>query len=195
VSDFLGDIQTSAECISPGIDSTFFLSFVRKVSIVMLFFKIRSYSSPGLGFPYCPSSWGWNGIRLPASLGGSYSSWRDRRPALFSFLSYLPQRAPLTTPAVVLILYTFLAVDFLIRFTLDKPMRRNREEGIVLPRGKMDGPIASMLIGLLAMLVFLLIRSTYRVIELAGGWEGKVISTQWLFSSSAFPFHPWSQRC
>jgi len=83
---------------------------------------------------------------------------------------------------LVLILYTFLAVDFLIRFTLDKPMRRNREEGIVLPRGKMDGPIASMLIGLLAMLVFLLIRSTYRVIELAGGWEGKVISTQWLFN-------------
>jgi len=39
-----------------------------------------------------------------------------------------------------------------------------------------------MLIGLSAMLICLLIRSTYRMIELAGGWNGRVISTQWLFN-------------
>jgi len=79
----------------------------------------------------------------------------------------------------VLILYSILAAEFLFRFNLDKPFQR--ENGVVLPRGKMDRPITLMLIGLSAMLVLLLTRSVYRLIELSNGWTGTVISTQWLF--------------
>jgi len=82
---------------------------------------------------------------------------------------------------LVLILYATLAAEFLFRFTLDRPVRRIRENNITLPPGTMDRPITLMLIGLSAMLVLLITRSVYRLIELSDGWTGTVISTQWLF--------------
>jgi hypothetical protein len=89
--------------------------------------------------------------------------------------------------AVVLILYTTLAAEFLIRFALDRPRRRIRERDVVLPRGTVDKPMKWMLIAMSAMVTLLLVRSTYRTIELSNGWNGKVISTQWLFSSFSYP--------
>ena len=79
----------------------------------------------------------------------------------------------------MLILYSIFAAEFLFRFILHKPFQR--ENGAVLPRGTMDRPITLMLIGLSSMLVLLLARSVYRLIELSNGWTGTVISTQWLF--------------
>jgi len=38
-----------------------------------------------------------------------------------------------------------------------------------------------MLIGMTTMTGFIIIRSIYRTVELADGWGGKVIETQWLF--------------
>ncbi|KAI0263790.1 hypothetical protein BC834DRAFT_971152 [Gloeopeniophorella convolvens] len=32
------------------------------------------------------------------------------------------------------------------------------------------------------MNAFLLVRSVYRTVELSGGWDGTIISTQWLFN-------------
>jgi hypothetical protein len=86
---------------------------------------------------------------------------------------------------VVLILYTALAAEFLLRFDLDRPMRRIREKGVVLPRGTVDRPMKLMLIGMSVMIVLLLIRSIYRMVELSGGWRGKVIAIQWLFGPSS----------
>jgi hypothetical protein len=87
--------------------------------------------------------------------------------------------------SVVLILYTALAAEFLLRFDLDRPMRSIREKGVVLPRGTVDRPMKLMLIGMSVMIVLLLIRSIYRMVELSGGWRGKVIAIQWLFSPSS----------
>jgi hypothetical protein len=72
-------------------------------------------------------------------------------------------------------------------------MRRIRDSGVVLPRGAMERPIALMLICLAAMLVLLLTRSIYRLIELSNGWTGTVISTQWLFGPFACPLHFWTE--
>jgi len=66
-------------------------------------------------------------------------------------------------------------------------MRSVREKGILPPRGTIDKPLVRMLIGLSIMAALLLIRSIYRMVELSGGWRGKVISIQWLFGSSAYP--------
>jgi hypothetical protein len=92
----------------------------------------------------------------------------------------------------VLILYTIFAAEFLFRFILDRPMQRIRENGVILPRGTIDRPITLMLISLFAMLVFLLTRSIYRLIELSNGWTGTVISTQWLFGSFQCRLHGWT---
>jgi|SRR6267142_5159463 len=98
--------------------------------------------------------------------------------------------------AVVLILYTALAAEFLIRFNLDRPTRRSRKSGVIFLRGVVDKSMKCMLIGMSAMAILLLIRSIYRAIELSGGWNGKVVSTQWLFSTSFMPrphpFHVWN---
>ena len=88
--------------------------------------------------------------------------------------------------AVVLILYTALATEFLVRFTLDRPVRHIRDlEGSIKVkprRGTVDTSMKHLLFGMSVMTVLLLTRSIYRTIELSGGWNGKVISTQWLFS-------------
>jgi hypothetical protein len=87
----------------------------------------------------------------------------------------------------VLTLYTALAAEFLLRFTLDWPIRRDSGKGNILPRGTMDWPIVFMIIGLWGMLMLVLLRSMYRMMELSQGWTGPVISTQWLFGLFAFP--------
>lgn len=56
---------------------------------------------------------------------------------------------------VVLTLYTALSAEFIIRFIMDKPMRRDREKGVILLRGTADKPIICMLIGLSTVLMLL----------------------------------------
>jgi len=72
-------------------------------------------------------------------------------------------------------------------------VQRIRDNDVILPRGAMERPITLMLIGLSAMLVLLLTRSIYRMIELSDGWTGNVISTQWLFGLFASPLHSWTE--
>jgi hypothetical protein len=78
-------------------------------------------------------------------------------------------------------------------------MRGIREKGVSPPRGTVDEPMKRMLIGMSVMIVLLLIRSIYRMVELSGGWRGKVIAIQWLFGPSpcrlpASPFPLFSYR-
>jgi hypothetical protein len=54
----------------------------------------------------------------------------------------------------------------------------------------MDKNLALMAVGVSTMTSLLLVRSTYRIIELSGGWSGPIISTQWLFSSSTNNYFP-----
>jgi hypothetical protein len=146
-----------------------------------LYIELRFCSASGHCCSYSPSDRWWNRIGNAASFGRPHNARRDRHPAPFSFLSCPPYQVSLTELAVVLILYAALAAEFLLRFNLDRPMQRIRDDGVILPRGAMERPIRLMLIGLSAMLVLLLTRSIYRLIELSDGWTGKVISTQWLF--------------
>ncbi|KAF8595570.1 RTA1-domain-containing protein [Ceratobasidium sp. AG-I] len=85
---------------------------------------------------------------------------------------------------VAVILFTFLAIEFVIRFSLNRPARKipnsqeQKYEGwATAPRGVMW-----MLIGLAIATLFIIIRSVYRTIELTDGWNGVIISTEKWFN-------------
>jgi hypothetical protein len=46
----------------------------------------------------------------------------------------------------------------------------------------MDKRLRRMLQAMTTMTIFIVIRTIYRVVEFADGWNGKVISTQWVFN-------------
>ena len=85
--------------------------------------------------------------------------------------------------AALLLLYITFAVEFVIRFNLDRPKQSALKNGVFLPRGTLDGSIRRMLIGVFIMIFLLLVRSIYRITGLSEGWGGTVLSTQWLFGS------------
>jgi len=49
-------------------------------------------------------------------------------------------------------------------------------------RGTINKRLNRMLQAMITMTIFIFIRTIYRVIEFAGGWNGKVIATQWVFN-------------
>jgi hypothetical protein len=79
---------------------------------------------------------------------------------------------------VALLFFAFIATEFLLRYIYDRPIRHFNTF-----RGVLDRNIRLQILGISIMTSVLLIRSIYRTVELAGGWSGKIISTQWLFSS------------
>jgi len=81
---------------------------------------------------------------------------------------------------VSIIVYCSLAAEFLARYTRDRPVRRLAFDGVF--RGKTDARLNRMLQAMLIMTTFILIRTIYRVVEFVGGWNGKVLSTQWPFN-------------
>ncbi|CAE6413256.1 putative protein C17G6,02c [Schizosaccharomyces pombe 972h-] [Rhizoctonia solani] len=85
---------------------------------------------------------------------------------------------------VAVVLYTLLAIEFVVRFSLDRPARlksaseqRKHAGWIDVPRGAV-----LMLIGLAIATLFIIIRSIYRTIELTDGWNGTIISTEKWFN-------------
>lgn len=86
-------------------------------------------------------------------------------------LNYRPRL--LTKSIVVAVtLFTILALEFVIRYSLNRPARRlSSEQGIkysgwsTVSRG-----VIWMLVGLAIATVFIFIRSVYRTIELSDGW-------------------------
>jgi hypothetical protein len=80
---------------------------------------------------------------------------------------------------VGLLFFAFIATEFLLRYIYDRPIRHFNTL-----RGELDRNIRLQILGICIMTTVLLIRSIYRTVELAGGWSGKIIETEWLFSSS-----------
>ncbi|KAF7300384.1 hypothetical protein HMN09_00921800 [Mycena chlorophos] len=85
----------------------------------------------------------------------------------------------------VITIFTFLVLDFIFRKTTHRPYRPAPPG---TPGGARGLPLARMphLKIVLAALMFsntvFFIRSVYRLIELAGGWEGRIIHTQVYFT-------------
>ena len=89
--------------------------------------------------------------------------------------------APLTRQvSVAVCIYLCLAVEFLLRYHHNRPVRRvsSATRSSVLTRG-----IKLMILALALDGLFILIRSIYRTIELSDGWTGRIISTQVYFSA------------
>ncbi|KAF9071722.1 RTA1 like protein-domain-containing protein [Rhodocollybia butyracea] len=80
----------------------------------------------------------------------------------------------------VIICYMSLAAEYFWRFTRQRPIRRVSEGK--LQRGVIDDRMKLLIYAVVFNTGCLLIRSIYRTIELADGFEGKVIQTQWLFN-------------
>ncbi|EKM50091.1 uncharacterized protein PHACADRAFT_213853 [Phanerochaete carnosa HHB-10118-sp] len=91
---------------------------------------------------------------------------------------------------VAMIVFIILASEFFYRYFKDLPARP--EESYYNPsratgRIPLSRNLKLMIIGLSLAMLFLLIRGFYRIFELADGWNGRIISTQWLFSEHTVP--------
>ncbi|KAI0255342.1 RTA1-domain-containing protein [Lactifluus subvellereus] len=82
---------------------------------------------------------------------------------------------------VAIIVYCALAAEFITRYTRDRPMRSTHVPGGAF-RGIVDIRLRRMLYAMSVMTIFIVIRTIYRTVEFVNGWNGKVISTQWLFN-------------
>ncbi|KAJ7751899.1 RTA1-domain-containing protein [Mycena maculata] len=78
---------------------------------------------------------------------------------------------------VVIIVFSTLAISFFERYLRDRPVRADSSaRGVLTPRLK-------LMLGALAFsTTTLFIRSVYRIIELSGGWNGRVIHTEVYFN-------------
>ncbi|KAF8161965.1 RTA1 like protein-domain-containing protein [Mycena galopus ATCC 62051] len=77
----------------------------------------------------------------------------------------------------VIIIFSILALDFTQRYIRDRPVRKSGSpRGVFVPRLKI------MLAALGFSTTVLFIRSVYRLIELAGGWDGRIILTEVYFN-------------
>ncbi|EMD32393.1 hypothetical protein CERSUDRAFT_88029 [Gelatoporia subvermispora B] len=81
---------------------------------------------------------------------------------------------------IAITVYMVLAAEFLVRYIMDKPFKRGDDRTV--KAYNLDQKKKLMLIELTISSIFIYIRSIYRTIELANGWNGRIISTQWLFN-------------
>ncbi|KAJ7607936.1 RTA1-domain-containing protein [Roridomyces roridus] len=80
---------------------------------------------------------------------------------------------------VVIIVFSALGADFFLHYQHDRPVRQitaTSRRGVLTPKLKI------MLSALVFSCVTLFIRSIYRIIELSGGWEGRIIHTEVYFN-------------
>ncbi|KAJ7347888.1 RTA1-like protein [Mycena albidolilacea] len=80
---------------------------------------------------------------------------------------------------VAIIVYTLVGAEFLRRYTRDLPVRAQPSLGA--GKAPFTPRLRLMVCALGFSTLVLFIRSIYRVVELAGGWNGKVIQTQAYF--------------
>ncbi|KAJ7065693.1 RTA1 like protein-domain-containing protein [Mycena amicta] len=85
----------------------------------------------------------------------------------------------------VIVIFSILVTDFLIRYLRDAPWRRTSSKYTsiqpLVTRGTLTTRIKIVLSALCFSNVVLFIRSVYRIIELVGGWNGRIIHTQVYF--------------
>ncbi|KAF8127514.1 RTA1 like protein-domain-containing protein, partial [Mycena galopus ATCC 62051] len=77
----------------------------------------------------------------------------------------------------VIIVFTLLVLDFTQPYIRDQPVRTGGT-----PRTALTPRLKMMLITLTFSTTVLFIRSVYRLIELSGGWQGRIIHTQVYFN-------------
>ncbi|KAK0222298.1 RTA1 like protein-domain-containing protein [Armillaria fumosa] len=90
----------------------------------------------------------------------------------------------------VIVFYAILGCEFLLRYNYDRPFTRHRNYNsssmtISSPnteRGVIDKGLKYMIRALVFSTICLTVRAIYRTIELADGWDGKVIHTQAYFN-------------
>ncbi|KAJ7605168.1 RTA1-domain-containing protein [Roridomyces roridus] len=80
---------------------------------------------------------------------------------------------------VVIIVFSCLAGEFLQRYLQDRPLRQSQS---TTQRGVLTRHLKLMLSALAFSCVLLFIRSIYRIIELSGGWDGRIIRTEVYFN-------------
>jgi hypothetical protein len=89
---------------------------------------------------------------------------------------------------VALTIYVILGADFVVRYYLNKPVRKappvdgTTEAEKTEERPVIDGRTKLMLAGLVLNSIFLFTRAVYRTIELNDGWGGPIITNQALFN-------------
>ncbi|KAF8191019.1 RTA1 like protein-domain-containing protein [Mycena galopus ATCC 62051] len=77
----------------------------------------------------------------------------------------------------VIIVFSAFAIDFTLRYLRDKPVRAEGN-----PRGPLTPHLKTMLAAIVFSTTVLFIRSVYRLIELSGGWNGRIIHTEVYFN-------------
>ncbi|KAJ3488236.1 hypothetical protein NLI96_g2982 [Meripilus lineatus] len=90
---------------------------------------------------------------------------------------------------ISLIAFITLAAEYLWRYSQDRTVRRHRKtlestesQTTLTYRFEWDTKIKLFICGLTFITTCILIRSIYRLIELADGWNGRIISTQVYFN-------------
>ncbi|KAJ7627937.1 RTA1-like protein [Mycena polygramma] len=78
---------------------------------------------------------------------------------------------------VAIITYSTLAADFLRRYHKDLPVSPAPND-----RGVIDGKLKTTIAALAFSTLVLFIRSIYRIVELASGWNGRIIHTEVYFN-------------
>ncbi|KAK7024815.1 RTA1-like protein [Favolaschia claudopus] len=79
---------------------------------------------------------------------------------------------------IALIFYSALAADFLRNYANRNPVRTSSERGVKV----MDTRLKLLVQALCFSTLVLFVRSIYRMVELADGWTGKIITTEVYFN-------------
>ncbi|KZV72935.1 RTA1-domain-containing protein [Peniophora sp. CONT] len=80
---------------------------------------------------------------------------------------------------VGLVIYIALGAEYLWRYFKDVPLMNKPAE--MYYRAAFTKRVRWFTVSIVSMTFFILVRSVYRAVELAGGYDGKVASTQWAF--------------
>ncbi|KAK0201373.1 RTA1 like protein-domain-containing protein [Desarmillaria ectypa] len=125
--------------------------------------------------------------------GGIASSASDRNDLQGAKLGSNVMLAGIVFQLVVITFYAILACEFLVRYKHNRPVsrlftRKTRTDSLVTlsspnpSRGVMDTRIKTMIFALAFNTLCLFIRAIYRTIELADGWNGRIILTEVYFN-------------
>ncbi|KAG6852829.1 hypothetical protein C0991_008867 [Blastosporella zonata] len=82
----------------------------------------------------------------------------------------------------ILIVYSCLAVEFFVRYSLKKPFRRSGSSETLDLAKPISKKVKIMSYALAFSTTCLFIRSVYRLIELSDGWKGRIIRTEIYFN-------------
>ena len=84
---------------------------------------------------------------------------------------------------IMIVIYSVMAIEYCIRYFSDRPVHHlGMKQTDYMARGELVHKVKIMLAGLALNTVCLFIRAIYRTIELADGWNGRIIRTEVYFN-------------